>query len=78
MRVTADNPRAEEFRQWLWDIGNGLNYLPMPNNPEILSERVEIPEELMAKDMSDLLEFTFPMEAMADPLKGKSISKLRP
>jgi len=51
MRVTADNPRAEEFRQWLWDIGNGLNYLPMPNNPEILSERVEIPEELMAKDV---------------------------
>ena len=75
MRVNKDDKAAAEFRKWLWDVGNGLNYLPVPNHPEILSDRVEIPLGLMAKDMADLLEFTFPASAMADPLKGKSTSK---
>jgi hypothetical protein len=58
MRVDRE---SVEFRQWLWDVGNGLNYIQGTN-------KIRIDEDMRVKDLDELIDFVFPPETLADPL----------
>jgi hypothetical protein len=65
MRVDPDQARWREF---IYGVGTGRNYLTVNGRPTLLTE---IPDEVCVDDLEQLMEFCFPQEALADPLRRK-------
>ena len=61
MRVDRD---SVDFRNLLWKIGNGLNFVKGTN-------KIQVDEDMRVKDLDELIEFVFPASALADPIGRK-------
>ena len=57
-------PEQEKLRGWLHDVGRGFDR----GSP---SSKLEVPRELLAKDLNESIEFCFPPELFEDPLQNE-------
>jgi hypothetical protein len=71
MRVDPDQVRWREF---VYNVGTGRNYLTLHGRPTLLTE---IDEAVCVNDMDELMEFCFPKAALADPLKREFLAQRR-
>jgi hypothetical protein len=64
-RVNADQLR---WREILYGVGTGRNYLTVNGRPTLLTE---VPDELCVDSMDQLIEYCFPQAALADPIASE-------
>jgi uncharacterized protein (DUF1330 family) len=71
LRLT-ENKRVDvgqiRWREFLYGVGTGRNYLTKDGRKTLLTE---IFEEVCVESMEELLEFCFPQEALASPIRRK-------
>ena len=63
MRV--DRPDQARWREFIYGVGTGRNYLTINGKPTLLTE---VPDEVCVDSMEELAEFCFPQTALDDPV----------
>jgi len=71
--VLTENMRTKEgeveLREFLYQVGNGLNFERDAKGRK--TNFIKLPKEMFVDSMQELIDFCFPRDVLADPMRCK-------